>query len=185
MRYTEESREKIFEIFNREIEKDRNNLFGRAQTYFEQNPRATKKDLIKEGLSGLLTITDCPYSVLLEYFGIAHQKRKKEPKKIRDEEYRRIESEIIEIVANNLSLEPGHTPVNLRFRELGEDELNLIELQMDIEDKYNLDFPEEDWQDFETIERIADYILKNRHPRKYIEREQTQETTSEITQIAG
>ena len=181
----EYSKEKIFEILNRELEKDRSNTFNRTQKYLEKNPRATQKDLIKEGLSGLLTITDCPYSVLLEYFGILPQKRKREPKKIKDEEYRRIESEIIEIVANNLSLEPGHTPVNLRFRELGGDELNLIELQMDIEDKYNLDFPEEDWQDFETIERIADYILKNRHPRKHIEREQTQETNSKTAQIAG
>lgn len=99
--------------------------------------------------------------------------------------YRTIESEIIEIVAERLKIRREIVYLRARLSELGGDELHLIEFQMDIEERYNIEFPEEEWDHYETVERMAHYVARNLQEMPILKKQETILELPKPSQKAG
>lgn len=69
-----------------------------------------------------------------------------------------------EIIADKLSVEPADIKMESHFiDDLGADSLDLADLVMVVEDKYEVDFSNEDTDQFETVGSVVKAIenLKN------------------------
>mgnify|MGYP001570421748 CR=1 FL=1 len=66
---------------------------------------------------------------------------------------------IYDIVAEQFGKKKEDLPDNLKFvKDLGADSLATLKLQMELEDKFDLDIPEEDLEEIQTIGQTADYV---------------------------
>ena len=73
-----------------------------------------------------------------------------------------LEDEIIELISSKLDVEKNKLNRNSHLiNDLKADSLDLIEIRMDIEEKYKLTIPDEDAKKFNTIGDILDYMSKN------------------------
>jgi acyl carrier protein len=68
-------------------------------------------------------------------------------------------SEIQEIIANKLSIDPGEIkPESSFIDDLGADSLDLADLVMAIEEQYEVDFANEDTDQFRTVGDVVSAI---------------------------
>jgi acyl carrier protein len=68
-----------------------------------------------------------------------------------------------EIIANKLSVDPADIKPESHFiDDLGADSLDLADLVMEIEEKYEVDFANEDTDQFQTVGDVAAAIEKLR-----------------------
>ncbi len=69
--------------------------------------------------------------------------------------------ELREIIAEKLSVDPGEIKMESSFiDDLGADSLDLADLVMAIEEKYELDFANEDTEQFQTVGDVNNAITK-------------------------
>jgi acyl carrier protein len=69
--------------------------------------------------------------------------------------------ELQQMIAEKLSVEPGDIKVESHFiDDLGADSLDLADLVMVIEDKYEVDFSNEDTDEFQTVGDVVKAIEK-------------------------
>ena len=69
--------------------------------------------------------------------------------------------ELCELIAEKLSVDPGEVKLESSFiDDLGADSLDLADLVMAIEEKYELDFANEDTEQFQTVGDVHDAIKK-------------------------
>lgn len=69
--------------------------------------------------------------------------------------------ELREIIAEKLSVDPGEIKMESSFiDDLGADSLDLADLVMAIEEKYELDFANEDTEQFQTVGDVNKAIEK-------------------------
>ena len=69
--------------------------------------------------------------------------------------------ELREIIAEKLSVDPGEVKLESNFiDDLGADSLDLADLVMAIEEKYELDFANEDTEQFQTVSDVNNAINK-------------------------
>ena len=67
--------------------------------------------------------------------------------------------ELQEIIAEKLSIDPGEIKAESNFiDDLGADSLDLADLVMAIEEKYDLDFANEDTDQFQTVGDVVQAI---------------------------
>ena len=67
--------------------------------------------------------------------------------------------EIQEIICEQLKAKPEEVKSETSFIEdLGADSLDSIELVMALEEKYNIEIPDEDAEDMETVSDVVKYI---------------------------
>ena len=67
--------------------------------------------------------------------------------------------ELREIIAEKLSIDPGEIkPESSFIDDLGADSLDLADLVMAIEEKYDLDFANEDTEQFQTVSDVTQAI---------------------------
>ncbi len=67
--------------------------------------------------------------------------------------------EIQEIICEQLKVKPEEVKLETSFiDDLGEDSLDSIELVMALEEKYNIEIPDEDAEDMETVSDVVKYI---------------------------
>lgn len=70
--------------------------------------------------------------------------------------------EIIEIIAKQLKVDVEDiTPDTDILDDLGADSLDVVELLMTIEDKYNITVPDDEVQNLRTIRLMSEYINNN------------------------
>lgn len=69
--------------------------------------------------------------------------------------------ELQQMIAEKLSVEPGDIKLESHFiDDLGADSLDLADLVMVIEDKYEVDFSNEDTDEFQTVGDVVKVIEK-------------------------
>ena len=72
-----------------------------------------------------------------------------------------IQKTVTELVAKQLNLKPeGIKPDSVFTKDLKADSLDIVELIMSIEEKFNIHIPDEDAEKTQTIKAIANYIQK-------------------------
>ncbi len=70
-----------------------------------------------------------------------------------------IQSRVIEIVADQLSLREKDIQLKSRFVEdLGADSLDVVELIMEMEEEFDTEIPDADIEDLKTLQDVVDYI---------------------------
>lgn len=69
--------------------------------------------------------------------------------------------ELQQIIAEKLSVDPGDVKMDANFiDDLGADSLDLADLVMAIEEKYDVDFANEDTDQFQTVGDVVSAIEK-------------------------
>ncbi|MBR1567990.1 MAG: acyl carrier protein [Lachnospiraceae bacterium] len=64
-----------------------------------------------------------------------------------------------ELISEQLSMDAEDIDLNTSFRnDLDVDSLDLFELIMAVEDKFNIDFPSSDAEKLDTVEDIMNYL---------------------------
>jgi acyl carrier protein len=66
--------------------------------------------------------------------------------------------EIIKLIAVNLDLQTEDVKPESEIRDLTEDSLDLIELILALEDRFQIDIPDEELNRLVTVKDVADYI---------------------------
>ena len=73
-----------------------------------------------------------------------------------------IESQVKEIIAAQLSVDPEKVTTDAKFIEdLGADSLDTVELVMAFEDKFSVEVPDEDAEKLKSVEDVVAYIKAN------------------------
>ena len=74
-----------------------------------------------------------------------------------------IESQVKEIIATQLSVEPEKVTSEAKFIEdLGADFLDIVELVMAFEDKFSVEVPDEDTEKLKSVKDVVDYIEQHK-----------------------
>ncbi|HNU22997.1 acyl carrier protein [Mesotoga sp. Brook.08.YT.4.2.5.1] len=72
-----------------------------------------------------------------------------------------VQERVISIVAENLSIEAGEIVGSSRFIEdLGADSLDLVDLVMELEDKFDIQISDSQTASFKTIDDVVKFIIK-------------------------
>ena len=67
--------------------------------------------------------------------------------------------EIVELLSEQLNVDKSTLTRDTRFVEdLHTDSLDMVEMLISLEDKYNISVPDEDAKDLQTIGKLADYV---------------------------
>ena len=70
--------------------------------------------------------------------------------------------QIREILADQLGVESGEITEEARFQDdLDADSLDLVELIMEMEDRFKLKIPDEEAEKIATVGQAVDYVLQN------------------------
>ena len=74
-----------------------------------------------------------------------------------------IESQVKEIIATQLSVEPEKVTSDAKFIEdLGADSLDIVELVMAFEDKFSIEVPDEDTEQLKSVKEVVEYIEQHK-----------------------
>ena len=74
-----------------------------------------------------------------------------------------IESQVKEIIATQLSVEPEKVTSEAKFIEdLGADSLDIVELVMAFEDKFSIEVPDEDTEKLKSVKEVVEYIEQHK-----------------------
>ena len=74
-----------------------------------------------------------------------------------------IESQVKEIIAAQLSVDPEKVTTDAKFIEdLGADSLDTVELVMAFEDKFSVEVPDEDAEKLKSVADVVAYIEANK-----------------------
>lgn len=74
-----------------------------------------------------------------------------------------IESQVKEIIATQLSVEPEKVTPEAKFIEdLGADSLDIVELVMAFEDKFSIEVPDEDTEKLKSVREVVEYIEQHK-----------------------
>lgn len=74
-----------------------------------------------------------------------------------------IESQVKEIIATQLSVEPEKVTPDKKFIEdLGADSLDIVELVMAFEDKFSIEVPDEDTEKLKSVREVVEYIEQHK-----------------------
>ena len=72
-------------------------------------------------------------------------------------------NEIIGLIAEQLAMDAeGIKPESEIIADLKADSLAIVEMLMEIEEKYGVNVPDEDVPTLKTVQDIADYVEKNK-----------------------
>ena len=70
-----------------------------------------------------------------------------------------IEERVVEIVAEQMGVDKAQMTRETAFvNDLGADSLDMVELAMEFEDKFDIQIPEEDADKIQTIGQAIDYV---------------------------
>ena len=73
-----------------------------------------------------------------------------------------IEPKVIEIISNQLSLRDHDIQLDSRFvDDLGADSLDLVELIMEMEEEFDIEIPDDDLEQLQTVQNVVDYVAKS------------------------
>ena len=71
--------------------------------------------------------------------------------------------EVIEVVCEQLDAEAGNVNADSKFVEdLGADSLDVVELVMALEEKFDLEIPDEEAENIQTVANAVKYIEDNK-----------------------
>ena len=74
-----------------------------------------------------------------------------------------IESQVKEIIATQLSVEPEKVTSDAKFIEdLGADSLDIVELVMAFEDNFSIEVPDEDTEKLKSVKEVVEYIEQHK-----------------------
>ena len=68
--------------------------------------------------------------------------------------------EIREVICEQLGIEEDEVKIETTFEELGADSLDLFQIVIELEEKYNIQI--EDVENLKTIQDAVDYVEKNK-----------------------
>ena len=73
-----------------------------------------------------------------------------------------IREQVKAVIVEQLSVNPEEVTDDASFIEdLGADSLDIVELVMELEDKFKIDIPDEDAEKLSTVKDAIDYIIEN------------------------
>ena len=149
--------EKDLADYLNENPKDCKKVYG----FLSQYPAATAKSIVERGFEDVLIRAGRSTHILRSHFGLPHPpctRIKRFAKKISNEE---VQSRVIGIIAKRLSIkDPSIISLDdMLIRDYGTDPLDLIEIQIDIEEKYGIEIP---WDEvgggMDNIGEIVHYV---------------------------
>ncbi len=74
-----------------------------------------------------------------------------------------IEAQVKKIIIEELDVEPKDVKPEATFvDDLGADSLGLVELQLAIEEAFEIDIPDEDTEKLRTVQDLVDYVVHNK-----------------------
>ena len=73
-----------------------------------------------------------------------------------------VQKEIVDLIAEQLNLKVEDIkPENHFIKDLKADSLDIVELVMSLEEKFNIQIPDEEAENIQSVQNVIDYI-KNR-----------------------
>ncbi len=69
---------------------------------------------------------------------------------------------IINLIVQELKIEPNDVRVNASFKDLGVDSLDMVQIIMKCEELFGLEIPDDVAEKFHTINDVVDYINQHR-----------------------
>lgn len=69
-----------------------------------------------------------------------------------------IEERVKKVISDNLEIDISHISIDSSFRDLGADSLDAVQLIMGLEEEFNINIPDEDMDDVDTVQKAVDYI---------------------------
>jgi acyl carrier protein len=69
---------------------------------------------------------------------------------------------IINLIVQELKIEPNDVRVNASFQDLGVDSLDMVQIIMKCEELFGLEIPDDVAEKFHTINDVVDYINQHR-----------------------
>ena len=72
-----------------------------------------------------------------------------------------IQKAVIEVISESLGLGVEEITKESSLNELNIDSLSLIGILIDIEDKFEIEIPDEEAEKFQTVEDVIEYIKKS------------------------
>ncbi|MFW6035958.1 MAG: acyl carrier protein [Halothermotrichaceae bacterium] len=69
---------------------------------------------------------------------------------------------VVDIVVEELAVDPEEVTAEASFiDDLGADSLDVVELVMAFEEEFDIEIPDEDAEDIQTVQNAVDYIDEN------------------------
>ena len=73
-----------------------------------------------------------------------------------------MEQQVIEIIEDQLGLTPGEVTIESNMEnDLGADSLDMVEITLYLEEKFNIEIPDEEAVKFKTVQDICTYLNTN------------------------
>ena len=71
-----------------------------------------------------------------------------------------VENQVRELVVDKLQVAPEKVKSDAKFeQDLGADSLDLVDLMMDLEDKFGIKITDEEAENIKTVSDVVDYIV--------------------------
>ncbi len=78
-----------------------------------------------------------------------------------------VENEVVAIIAEQLGIDQGEvTPKKSLIEDLNADSLDLTELIMVLEEKFDVEIPEKDAEQLKTVEDVINFVAKLKSANK-------------------
>ena len=83
-----------------------------------------------------------------------------EPSKAPDGNREKVRAEVVEIISNRLGVGKEQITDQTTFQEdLGADSLDVVELVMELEEKFKIQIPDEEAEKIKTVGAAVDYVV--------------------------
>lgn len=71
---------------------------------------------------------------------------------------RNIETQVVALIASKLNVDEHRVRPGVKLEQLGADSLALVELLLLLEDKFQIDIPDEEALELITVQDVIDYV---------------------------
>lgn len=71
---------------------------------------------------------------------------------------RNIETQVVALIASKFNVDERRVTPHAKLEQLGADSLALVELLLLLEDKFQIDIPDEEALDIVTVQDVIDYV---------------------------
>jgi acyl carrier protein len=72
---------------------------------------------------------------------------------------RNIETQVVALIASKFNVDSRRVTLSAKLEQLGADSLALVELLLLLEDKFEIDIPDEEALDIVTVQDVVDYVV--------------------------
>ena len=68
------------------------------------------------------------------------------------------EERVVDVISQQLGIEPERISRNSRFEDFSVDSLDRVEVIMELEEEFDINIPDDDFEKIEDVGQIIDYV---------------------------